>query len=212
MPLRPTASAPPTVPPGREGHELAPVRRGRRPARPPGCRRRSSPSSRRGRSTSTPPGARTTRHALDRPAAASRGPVIVTGPAAADGGQARSLRPMRPAGTACTSAQRLPAGSTLWGLATPSGSNAARRRACSVEVGGGEQQGHAGRASRARCRARPTAPRRRPRCTRTISSPAACTRSSTPGSRSSNTSSGCRLPSPAWNTFMTIRSWRSAIS
>ena len=51
-----------------------------------------------------------------------------------------------------------------------------------------------------------------PTDTRTISSPAACTRSSTPGSRASNTSSGCRLPSPAWKTFMTIRSWRSAIS
>ena len=39
-----------------------------------------------------------------------------------------------------------------------------------------------------------------------ISAPAACTRSSTPGSRPSNSSSGCRLPSPAWNTFITISS------
>ena len=48
--------------------------------------------------------------------------------------------------------------------------------------------------------------------TRTISSPAAWTRSITPGSRLSNTSSGWRLPSPAWNTFSTSRSWRAAIS
>ena len=45
-----------------------------------------------------------------------------------------------------------------------------------------------------------------------ISAPAAWTRSSTPGSRPSNSSSGWRLPSPAWKTFITISSCRSAIS
>ena len=39
-----------------------------------------------------------------------------------------------------------------------------------------------------------------------ISVPAACTRSHTPGSRRRTRCSGCRLPSPAWNTFIVMRS------
>ena len=67
-----------------------------------------------------------------------------------------------------------------------------------------------GPASPARSRARPTAPR--PPRSRSARSPRRRTRSMIPGSRASNSSSGWRLPSPAWNTFMTPRSWRSAMA
>ena len=48
--------------------------------------------------------------------------------------------------------------------------------------------------------------------TRRISSPAASTRSSSPGFRRSKQMFGCRLPSPAWKTFESRSPWRSQIS
>jgi len=45
-----------------------------------------------------------------------------------------------------------------------------------------------------------------------VSSRYATTRSISPGSRLSNTSSGCRFPSPAWKTLSTCRSRSDAIA
>ena len=45
--------------------------------------------------------------------------------------------------------------------------------------------------------------------TRMIAAPASSTRAVVPGSRSSKSRHGCRLPSPAWNTFATGKPYPS---
>ena len=140
MLLCPTASAPPTVPPGREGDELAPLGEGGVELVDGRARPQLTVISS-GAIHSMPAGARTT-------VAPATGPPRVAEPGHGDRSRpartaaAKVAQTHAPAGTACTSAQRLPAGSTLCGLATPSGSKAARSRAWRSRSVAAEQQRH----------------------------------------------------------------------
>ena len=81
-----------------------------------------------------------------------------------------------------------------------------------VEVVGGRRSSASRRASRARCRARPRGHRRhRRRCagSRRRRRARAPTR---PARARSNTISGCRLPSPAWKTFIIVSRCSAAIA
>src|SRR5262249_33533773 len=116
-----------------------------------------------------------------------------------------------PSGTRCVSPHRLPRGRIFCGLALPTGSNASRSRACTSRSSLVNTSGIASRFSRPM----PCSPDSTPPASthvRRIASPAACTRSQIPGSRWSKTMSGCRFPSPAWNTFIIVRSYSPAIS
>ena len=145
MPLRPTASTPPTVAPAT-------------PAAPPSGPRSASaawssatgvPAPQRttissGSTASTPAGARTSRASASTAPPTShcvRPPTQVTGPAGPTSA-AKAVRSTRRPARAAPRRTGCHAGSTLCGLATPSGSKARRRRVLGGEVGLGEHERH----------------------------------------------------------------------
>ena len=213
MPLRPTASTPPTVAPSprRQRHCLPVLGERRRRARPPlvpaphrtvissgthrsiPAGRRDLSCARRDRAADVP--LRAAADARDRVAGAD-----VVGEALSD---PRALRHVLQVAAAA------PDGQHLGRVGDPSGSNARRSmpwaaRSASVNISGMKSRF----SSPMPCSPDSTppaatlTPRRSPRPRRV---PARCT----PGSRASNTSSGWRFPSPAWKTFMHDRA-RSA--
>ncbi len=145
-----------------------------------------------------------------------RPPTTRTGPDRSDVGwrssRARSLTPRPRRGSSARSPQpEPPRGRTFSGLHCPSGSKASRSHFWASRSAGENTRGMASRFSRPM----PCSPDRVPPAAThasTMSSPAAWTRSSTPGFRRSKTMSGWRLPSPAWNTLPRISSCRAAMA
>ncbi len=195
--------------------------RSSRPARRPRARRAGSSTARRRPRTGSPlstwvrPPTTSTRR---RSAVASRiawttsslsiGWIRSTIPPGCSGRPAAASVPRAMA----KSPQRAPAGSTFCGFIRPSGSKARADAGLRAEVDVGEHERHEVALLQADAVLAGEGPaglhaqaRRSPRWPR---APArAC-----PGIRRSNESSGCRLPSPAWKTFITMRSCRLAIS
>ena len=220
MPLRPTASTPPTVaPPSRAARRTGRARRARRRARRRSCPRRTRTVISAGRDSSDPgraprPRGRRVDRAADVPLRAPADDAT-TGPASAPTslGERRARsdpRARRDAAGGRRTATRRAAPSA--GCATPSGSNASRRRAWASRSSGAEHQRHVvalleadAVLARQHAAGRDATPRRSPR-------PRRAPAPSRPARAGRTTSSGCRLPSPAWNTFMTMRSCRAAIS
>ena len=225
MPLRPTAKTPPTVAPSQSGSAThcprsasaasSSVDEGARPA---------ADGHLLDRDPRDPAGAGTSRVPRDR--ARRRRPIACARPRPRPGPCSRSARRTtrgrsRPRSRShpcsrrgCSAGRRteIRRAAPSAGSPSPAGSNASRRRGLRVEVVGAEQHGHevtlldadavlAG--EHTACR--DAMPARSP-CPRPAPAP------SHPARAGRTTSSGWRLPSPAWNTFMTMRSYLSAIA
>ena len=124
----------------------------------------------------------------------------------------RAIRSTAPSGDRRPSSpQRLPRGQHLVGVGA-AGTGRTRRGAGPARRGRRARRSAASRrASRARCRARPRARRPRRRTPAGSRRPRRAPAPRSPGSRASNTISGCRLPSPAWKTFIIVSCCSSAI-
>ena len=151
-----------------------------------------------------PPSACALPTACDRVGVADRG-------AQSSSTSAVAVTPTRPRAPAGARRTGCPAGRILVGLARPDGSNASRSRAWASRSSALNTSGIASRFSSPMPCSPESTPPAATHAAR-ISSPARCTRSQMPGSRASNTISGCRLPSPAWNTFIIVRRCSAAIA
>ena len=219
MPLCPTASTPPTVAPSPVGQRDALALLGERGVELGDGRARaartviSSARDPLDRRTALRPGACPDRARRRRPTACARRrprpgprrrPPRRTREIDRSLGDAHTQRARR----GCSAGRRnaSPPGSTFCGLATPSGSNASRSRACASRSSGLNSMRHEvalldadAVLARQHAAGRDATPRRSPR-PRRAPAPARRARAGR------TTSSGWRLPSPAWNTFITIRS------